>query len=67
MGCKVMRGETIYFLLHGGPASAAVESGCALDERDVRMLPPVYTNSEGRAGFSTLSVIPIDVEALEPV
>lgn len=66
MGCKLIRGETIYFVRHGGGTAATLESEWLADDKDRRLLPPVFTRSGRRRGNSPLTVIPIDVQCFDP-
>lgn len=65
MGCKLVRGETIYFVRHGGERSQDLEPNWFRD-LDARLLPPVYAlGREGRESELFPSVIPIEIRTFE--
>jgi hypothetical protein len=66
MGCRLVRGETIYFVRHGGRTAGELESDWFHDDMDARLLPRVYTRSDGH-GANTLfpSVVPIEIKTFE--
>jgi hypothetical protein len=64
MGCKLIRGETIYFIRHGGERSHELEPNW-FSEVDA-LLPRVYSRSEDRKEvISFPSVIPIEIRTFE--
>lgn len=67
MGCRLVRGETIYFVRHGGPTHSGIELDWYGQDQDSRLLPRVYTHSDGRReDFHPLnSVVPIEVQCFE--
>jgi hypothetical protein len=67
MGCKLIRGETIYFIRQAGPTSTGIEAEWYRDDViDSRLLPRVYTCSEGDSGRAAgSSVIPIEIRTFE--
>lgn len=66
MGCKLVRGETIYFVRHGGRTSGDLEREWLCDGLDGRLLPPVFTCSDGRTEMNHYpSAIPIEVRIFE--
>jgi hypothetical protein len=68
MGCKLVRGETIYFVRHGGITTPGlVEAEWYLDDSiDHRLLPKIYVNSSGRECPRVFSsVIPIEIRTFE--
>jgi len=65
MGCKLVRGETIYFVRHGGERSHDLEPNW-LKEVD-SLLPRVYSGTNGRKETTPFpSVIPIEIRTFEP-
>jgi len=65
MGCKLVRGETIYFVRHGGERSHELEPNW-FGEVDV-LLPRVYTGPDSGKELSKFpSVIPIEIRTFEP-
>jgi len=65
MGCRLVRGETIYFVRHGGPTKSDVEAEWYGSEHDNLLLPSLYVRSDGRAARSPHSVIPIEIRSFE--
>lgn len=66
MGCKLVRGETIYFVRHGGPTSGDLDAEWFWNDLDARLLPQVYTRSEGHAQQMLFpSVVPIEIRTFE--
>lgn len=67
MGCRLVQGETIYFVRHAGRLSSGVEGEWYGHEKDTRLLPRVYTHSDGRDSESRHlnSVVPIEVQCFE--
>lgn len=68
MGCKLVRGETIYFVRHGGPTSTTgIEAEWFGHEKDSRLLPRVFTHSDGRQvrPRAISSVVPIEVQCFD--
>jgi hypothetical protein len=65
MGCRLVRGETIYFVRHGGPTTLDVEAPWYGDEHDACLLPCVYTRSDGRSLGIPQSVVPIEIRSFE--
>lgn len=66
MGCKLVRGETIYFVRHAGPTAGPIASPWLGDDRDLLLLPRVYTHSNGRQPHPGNSVVPIEVQCFDP-
>ncbi len=64
MGCRLIRGETIYFVRHGGPTSTDLETEWYGTEHDARLLPCVYVRSDGRSSWNN-SVVPIEIRSFE--
>ena len=67
MGCRLVQGETVYFVRHAGRTSPGLEGQWFGDEKDTRLLPRVYTHSDGMAPESRQlnSVVPIEVQCFE--
>jgi hypothetical protein len=65
MGCKLIRGETIYFVRHGGPTSTDLETEWYGGEHDGPLLPGVYVRSEGHSAQSPQFVVPIEIRSFE--
>ena len=65
MGCRLVRGETIYFVRHGGPTTTDVEAEWYGKEYDVPLLPCVYVRSDGRPETLPQTVIPIEIRSFE--
>ena len=65
MGCRLVRGETVYFVRHGGPTSSDLESEWYGGEHDARLLPCVYVRSDGHAAQWANSVVPIEIRSFE--
>ena len=64
MGCRLVRGETIYFVRHGGRTNADQHAQWySGDDTDSRLLPNVFTRSEGHNPSS--SVVPIEIRTFE--
>ncbi|MGN6385355.1 MAG: hypothetical protein ACTHMT_03860 [Verrucomicrobiota bacterium] len=62
MGCRLIRGETIYFVRQAGPICPTDEPEWQLDDSiDNSLLPRTYSRSDGRSGPSS-SVIPIEIK-----
>ena len=64
MGCRLVQGETIYFVRHGGERSHELEPNWS-NEVEV-LLPRVYSRPDDRK-TSTLSpsVVPIEIRTFE--
>jgi hypothetical protein len=65
MGCKLMRGETIYFVRHAGATSGDLHREWYNDDVDALLLPGVFIRSEGRAPAQFPSVVPIEIRTFE--
>ena len=67
MGCRLIRGETIYFVRHAGRTHSELEGAWLGHEKDARLLPRVYVHSDGRESEShpLNSVVPIEVQCFE--
>jgi hypothetical protein len=65
MGCKLIRGETIYFVRHAGSNAGDLQREWYNDDVDTLLLPGVYTRSEGRAAASLPSVVPVEIRTFE--
>jgi hypothetical protein len=61
MGCRLVRGETIYFVRHGGPTTTDLETEWFGEEQDAPLLPCVYVRSDGHVTNSPHSVVPIEI------
>lgn len=64
MGCKLVRGETIYFVRHGGRTHGGLEAEWFGSDKDSRLLPRVFTDGRHESR-PPLSVIPIEVQCFE--
>ena len=65
MGCKLVRGETIYFIRHGGERSHELEPNW-FNETDA-LLPRIYAGPDNRKETTQFpSVIPIEIRTFEP-
>ena len=65
MGCRLVRGETIYFVRHGGPTSTDLETEWYGEEHDAPLLPCVYVRSDGHAMNVPQSVVPIEIRSFK--
>ena len=67
MGSKLIRGETIYFVRHGGPIYGGVEAEWLRDNAtDALLLPRLFTDSQGHRPASPFpSVVPIEIRTFE--
>jgi hypothetical protein len=65
MGCKLISGETIYFVKHAGANAGDLQHEWYSEDMDTLLLPGVYIRSEGRAGASLPSVVPIEIRTFE--
>lgn len=66
MGCKLVRGETIYFVRHAGSTAADLHREWYNEDVDALLLPGVYIRSEGRSSAAQLpSVVPIEIRTFE--
>lgn len=65
MGCRLIRGETIYFVRRGGPTGAVSEIQCCGDELDSRLLPNVLINSDRPSLELSSSVVPIEIRTFD--
>ena len=65
MGCKLVRGETIYFVRHAGAIAADLQCEWYNDEVDALLLPGVFIRSEGRPRTTLPSVVPIEIRTFE--
>ena len=65
MGCRLVRGETIYFVRHGGPTVNLEAQWCG-DEIDSRLLPSVFVRTDGRSCEMPGSVVPIEIRTFDP-
>jgi len=65
MGCKLIRGETIYFVRHAGATSGDLQREWYSDDVDALLLPGVYIRSEGRPPATLPSVVPIEIRTFE--
>ena len=65
MGCKLIRGETIYFVRHAGATSGDLHHEWHSDEVDALLVPGVYIRSEGRPPATLPSVVPIEIRTFE--
>ncbi len=65
MGCRLIQGETVYFVQHHGGASAEeVARNWYSDQEDSALLPCVYWSGK-RVPAQSLSVVPIEVKVFE--
>lgn len=65
MGCRLIRGETIYFVRHGGPTVPDSDIQWYGHELDSHLLPSVFTRSDGRSPELAPSVVPIEIRTFE--
>ena len=66
MGCKLVRGETIYFVRHGGRKLRELDCEWLSDGYDQRLLPSVYTRSDGHESHNAYpAAIPIEIRTFE--
>lgn len=65
MGCKLVRGETIYFVRHGEPTAAEMQAPWYGGEFDSQLLPNVFVHSDGRSHGVFNSVVPIEIRTFE--
>ncbi|HEX7863104.1 MAG TPA: hypothetical protein VF773_22435 [Verrucomicrobiae bacterium] len=65
MGCKLVRGETIYFVRHAGGNTSDVQREWYNEEVDALLLPGVFVRSEGRRAATLPSVVPIEIRTFE--
>jgi hypothetical protein len=65
MGCRLVRGETIYFVRHAGPTTTDLETEWYGGEHDAHLLPGVFTRSDGHATRVPQSVVPIEIRSFE--
>ena len=67
MGCKTIRGETIYFVRHAGAETRAGElhDEWYNEDVDALLLPGVFTQPGGRPPASLPSVVPIEIRTFE--
>jgi hypothetical protein len=66
MGCRLVRGETVYFVRQAGRATGDLEREWLCDGLDGRLLPPIYTFSEGHLPARAVAgAIPIEIGTFE--
>jgi hypothetical protein len=66
MGCRLVRGETIYFVRQAGRISADLDGEWLCDGLDGRLLPPVYTCSDGRMAHAVFpGAVPVEIRTFE--
>ena len=65
MGCRLVRGETIYFVRHAGPTSTDVAAGWFAGAHAARLLPSLYIRSDGHAPGLPPSVVPVEIRSFE--
>ena len=65
MGCKLVHGETIYFVRHAGCTSGDQHREWYNEDVDAMLLPGVFIRSEGRAPAKLPSVVPIEIRTFE--
>ena len=65
MGCKLVRGETIYFVRHAGTNPGDLHREWYSEDVDALLLPGVYVRTEGRAPAQLPSVVPIEIRTFE--
>ena len=65
MGCKLIRGETIYFVRHAGATAGELHRDWYGEDVDALLLPGVYVRSEGRPPAGLPSVVPIEIRTFE--
>lgn len=65
MGCKLIRGETIYFVRHTGAIASDLHHDWYGDDVDALLLPGVFVRSEGRSPAHFPSVVPIEIRTFE--
>lgn len=64
MGCRLVRGETIYFVRHGGP-TVNLDAQWSGEEIDPRLLPSVFVRTDGRSAGVPDSVVPIEIRSFD--
>jgi hypothetical protein len=64
MGCRLVRGETIYFVRQAGPTAADVEAQWYREEVDSVLLPSIFIRSDGRAELPQ-TVVPIEIRTFD--
>lgn len=65
MGCKLVRGEIIYFVRHAGGSASDLQREWYNEDLDTLLLPGVLLRSEGRAPARFPSVVPIEIRTFE--
>jgi hypothetical protein len=65
MGCKLVRGEIIYFVRHAGVTTSDAQSEWYNQDVDALLLPGGFTRAEVRAATRMPSVVPIEIRTFE--
>lgn len=65
MGCKTIRGETIYFVRHAGVTAGELHHEWYNEDVDALLLPGVFARPGGRPPASLPSVVPIEIRTFE--
>jgi hypothetical protein len=66
MGCRVVRGETIYFVRQAGRTAGEIDGEWFGDGVDARLLPPVFTCLDGQVGLGgSPAAVPIEICSFE--
>ena len=65
MGCKLVRGETIYFVRRSGVSTGDAHREWYNQDVDALLLPGVFIRSEVRAATRVPSVVPIEIRTFE--
>ena len=65
MGCKLIRGETIYFVRHTGSPAVDWQHEWYNEDVDALLLPGDYIRSKGGSPAALPSVLPIEIRTFE--
>jgi hypothetical protein len=65
MGCRLVRGETIYFVKHSGSAAGETDRHWYSDPVDGVLLPGVYACRDEQSPAKLPSVVPIEIRIFE--
>jgi hypothetical protein len=60
MGCKLVQGETVYFVRHEGASTEEVAGSWYSEQVDSALLPCVYAQGKRLSAMSP-SVVPIEI------
>ena len=61
MGCKLVQGETVYFVRHEGASTEEVAGGWYSEQFDSALLPCVYAQGTPLSPTMTPYVVPIEI------